>query len=211
MPIRDGATVRLTLLAVIGVAFGMCASFADHSSFVMLSKVTGVGWSWGALGIATAALTRHRPVRAVLLVLVCAVAGYYLTVLAIGGYNDTDFTDPATLADPTLAPVTVNWTAPLDNIAFWSAGAAILCWPLAQIGTATHRPDGWGLAARIAIPVGAAIENLALRLPSELAIQPSPVTVATQTGVGALSLAAILVLVAHHIRHRNTRSETAAT
>lgn len=145
-------------------------------------------------------MTRRRQTLTVLLVLVAAVAGYYVSDLILGVYNGIDFSDPVATSDPSNAPQITHWWGPAADFATWSLCALIVSWPLARIGVATRRDDRWGLAARLVVPLGAVTEMLALRLPAELAVQPSGVTVATYLTVAGLGIGASIALCFAQVR-----------
>lgn len=188
------ATARVIVFAVAGVAFGVVTSVVNVSGLPVVPKVIGVGWCWAAIGVLAAAMTRRRQTLTVLLVLVAAVAGYYVSDLILGVYNGIDFSDPVATSDPSNAPQITHWWGAVADFATWSVCALIVSWPLARIGVATRRDDRWGLAARLVVPLGAVTEMLAFRLPAELAVQPSGVTVATYLTVAGLGIGASIAL-----------------
>jgi hypothetical protein len=197
---RSRPAITLPLFALAGATFGVLTSVVNASGIHVLPQLLGDGWSWAAIGIAAAALTPKRHALTVLIVLVAAVAGYYLSDLSLGRYNDIDFSSPTALTDPASAPMVTRWGDALTDFAVWSLGAAIVCWPLGRIGAALHRHDIWGLAARIAIPLGAVLEVLLFRLPAELRVQPSALTVATYLTVATAGVVVIAVLCVRHLR-----------
>ncbi|QDZ15729.1 hypothetical protein [Humibacter ginsenosidimutans] len=194
MAVWGDTTTRIGLLAGAGAVFGAVTSVVNASGIHMLPQFLGDGWSWAAIGIAAAALTPRRHTLTVLIVLVAAVAGYYVSDLSLGRYNDFDLSNPVAMADPMHAPMVTRWGDALTDLAMWSACAAVVCWPLARIGAALHRRDIWGLLARLVIPLGALLEVLGTRLPSELRVQPLPLTVAAYLIVVGAAICAIVVL-----------------
>jgi len=210
MSTRLRAAVVLCALVLAGLAFGALTSVINHSpGWEVASKIIGVGWSWAAVGILVGAVARRRRARAVLTVLLAAVAGYYLADLAVGSYNTIDFDDPRAAADPMNAAPVTDWSGAALDVVFWAVGAAVVSWPLARIGVATRRGDVWGLLARLAIPLGAAFEVLALRLPGELAVQPNPRTVFVYVAVAAAGLVVAVVITVLHVQDVPWRSAAA--
>lgn len=194
----------LALIAATGGAYGAVASLANGApESAILSKVTGLGWSWAALAIGAAAIATHARTRAALIVLLAAVVGYYVADLLRGVYTGPEFGDATVTIDPTDVPVTTSWDGLLADEVLWSTAAALVCRPLAAIGGALHRSDAAGLLARLTIPAGAAVEYLLLRLPGELAVQPNPVTVATYAIGGAAGVAVIGVMIARAVTRRD--------
>jgi hypothetical protein len=182
------AAAQFTLFAVAGGGFGAFTSTVNVSGIPVVPQIIGVGWSWAVVGIASAAIAFKQPTLTVLVVLVAAVAGYYISDLRLGVYNVIDFSTSQATSDPTNAPQVTLWGGALTDFGTWSLCAAVVSWPLARIGVAIHRNDWWGLAARPTVPLGSAIEVLTFRLPSELAIQPRSVIVATYVTVASLSI-----------------------
>lgn len=193
------------VFAIAGVVFGVVASVVNVSGIPVVPKIIGVGWSWAAVGIASAAIASKQPTRTVFVVLGAAVAGYYMSDLTLGVYNDTDLSALQASSDPANAPQVTLWGNALTDFVVWLLCAAVVSWPLARIGVATHKDDWWGLAARVTVPLGAATEMLAFRLPSELAVQPSSVTVATYVIVAGLGIAVTALLCVLHIRSTSKR------
>jgi hypothetical protein len=208
---RARASGVLVATLAVGALFGVASSAANHApAWNALAKVIGVGWSWAALGILAAAVVRRGRTRTVMAVLVAAVVGYYVADLLAGTYDVIDFSSPLAETDPMDAPVVVSWSGAVADALYWTVFAIIVSWPLARIGAALHRPDARGLAARLVIPAGAAVEMLTLRLPGELAVQPDVVTVGTYVTVAAVGLASVLVLTARHVLRVRARPDAAA-
>lgn len=187
----------LILVTIGGVAYGAVASLANGAppEWSALSKVTGLGWSWMALGMVAAVVAASARTRAALLVLVGGIAGYYAVDLLRGVYTDADLDGLPPSTDPAEAPQITSWDALGYDVALWTVAAALVCWPLARIGAKLRDDDVAGLFARLVIPVAAAAEYLLLRLPGELSAQPYSVTVATYVvgGTAGLCVAAMLI------------------
>lgn len=209
---RISAVTKILLFAVAGTVFGAMTSMCNVFRIPILPQLLGDGWSWAAIGIAVAVIASVRRTLTVMVVLVAAVAGYYASDVALGVYNSIDFSDPRAMSDPATAPLVTLWVYALIDFVKWSVCAVLVSWPLARVGVATRRGDGWGLAARMAVPLGAAVEVLALRLPAELAVQPNVVTVATYGSVACIGIAAAtaLCLMRSRNRSRGSNQPTAA-
>lgn len=207
---KRGASAHLLVGVGVGLAFGTLVSLVNVSGIAVLPKVIGDGWSWAAVGIVAAALAPRRPVVIVLLTLTGAVASYYVSDLLFGRYTVGDFSDPQSLPDPGNVPETTDWIGATKDFMLWSLAATVVCWPLSKIGVTTRRNDWWGLAARLVVPLGALVEVLGWRLPVELAIQPSALTVATYLSIALLALTAIVLLTSAHVRRIRPRTNQSA-
>ncbi|WP_431246337.1 hypothetical protein [Leifsonia xyli] len=173
--------LTFVLLAVGGAVFGILSSLVNTSPlWAIPSKILGMGWSWAALGIVAAALVPRAPIRSALMVLLCAVFSYYGSDLSLGLYASIEGT---------------AWDVLAGDAGIWAAASVLACVPLGMIGAALRRPDVLGVLARLAIPVGAAVEYFVLRLPGEVALQPNPVTVATYAIVATAGTVCAIAIV----------------
>ncbi|GAA2055420.1 hypothetical protein BJ963_003380 [Leifsonia soli] len=193
------------LLALSGICFGVLTSWVNvRTDWVVLSKLIGVGWPWAAVGVAAAAMVSRARAVGALLALGGAVLGYYASDLALGVYTFIDFSDPRANSDPMSARTSVAWSDAIRDAARWLFVAVVVSVPLGQVAGALNRTDGWGLLARLFLPIGAAMESFGIRLPSELAVQPSPVSVATHTIIGIAGVVATAVLMTRHLAASTT-------
>lgn len=189
-----------------GAGFGALTSEINalsttSSYFVPLSQVLGVGWSWAAVGLLAGSRVIRRPVVAAILTLLSAVLGYYLIDLWNGVY--TRVVPPApSPADPVHLSFGTAWVDLATDAVFWGASAVVLGSLLGPMGSAVHRGDKWGLFCRPAVPVGAAVEMLVLRLPAELRIQPRPLVVVTMTTIALSGIATAVALSARYLGGR---------
>ncbi len=206
-PATDRAwRLRAALLLAGGFAFGAAVSLVNSvRALGPLAEVIGVGWSWAALAVLAAAVVGRRPVLIGTASLFLAVVGYYLVDALRGVYTMLDETHPSYLTDPANAPTYLSWSGLLFDIALWASAALVIGPPLSLAGAQLRRTDGLGLACRLVVPLGAAVEMFALRLPSALAFPPtSTAGIATMTSVGVAGVTAAVVLVVLHARRRRS-------
>lgn len=117
-----------------------------------LSQLLNTGTIWAALAVISGWLM-PRPVQAfvsgVLALLVALVVHY--GVGSIFG-----------MFDPTV------WA---EN-SYWFVAAVVTGGPLGVVGAIAHRPDSWGIAARLVVPVGALLEPFVIGMFTMPAIMP---------------------------------------
>lgn len=202
LPTESARPSPIAAALVGGIVFGAIVAFVNGvRALGPLAEVIGVGWSWAAIGVLAGAVVRWRPILTGTATLLCAVLGYYLADAARGVYLRLDEGHPAYLTDPANAPRYTDWGAVLWDVGLWGAIALILGPLLALVGTWCRRPGLLGLGARLVVPVGAATEMFALRLPSALTPpQSSASAVVTMAVVGLAAAVVGLVMVLRHGR-----------
>ncbi|WP_167040509.1 hypothetical protein [Salinibacterium sp. ZJ454] len=196
--------------ALGGFCFGALTALINGVShwqvlLVIVTQIIGVGWSWAGVGVLAGALAPRQRGTTATVTLLLAVIGYYLVDLWRGVYTFLDPNDPNYLTDPRQAGSIILWDALVSDVIFWGVAAILLGFALGRVGGATRRSDLRGLASRLVVPVGAAVEMLAVRLPAHLLVQPDPVVVSTMTASGLLGVLIAGALVVAHARTRTRR------
>lgn len=119
-----------------------------------LSELVNAGALWAGLGVLSGWLVRGRAqaVVAGIIALLTACVVHYGVGLALGMFDAGVWADNSS----------------------WFLAAVILGGPLGLVGAIARRPDGWGIGARLVVPVGAVIQPFYLGLFTTPAALPWP-------------------------------------
>jgi hypothetical protein len=112
--------------------------------------------------------------------------------------------DPRYIVDPAHASTITEWAALGGDLTHWGVAAVLLGPVLGLVGAGTHRSDALGLACRLAVPTGAAVEMLAIHLPHAIRLEPRPVVLATTITVSLIAMLTAVAIVARHARPGST-------